>query len=173
MPAWFTVYCSRSVADVTAAEILSGIHGRDYHTAAEAYGIDDDEAVDRAFASLKLDALAEPVRFRLTYGPPDRRPIVIHLCADSEVVAEEREEAEELLDQARGEGKDRIRSHLARVVEVVAVELGWSQLEDMGVVLAGMVSEYLAIVGGGLIRDPEDVWWAIENHLPIRLAGPK
>ena len=49
------------------------------------------------------------------------------------------------------------------VVEVAALELGWNQLEDMGVGLAGQVAEYLARIGDGLIRvavggeDPEDL----------------
>jgi hypothetical protein len=175
MAAWFTVYRSRSVDHVTAADIRSEIDRWDFPTAAEAYGIDDDEAVGRAVASLKLEPLdgPGPVRFRLSYGPPNRRPILIHVLPDPELVEEVREEAKELLDRARGEGEGRIRSHLSGVAEVVALELGWSQLRDMGVVLAGMVSEYFAIIGAGLIRDPYDVWWAVENHCPIRLAGPE
>jgi hypothetical protein len=173
MAAWFTVYCSRSVDNVTTADIRSEIDGWDFPTAAEAYGIDD-ETVERGLASLKLVPLdgAGGVRFRLTYGPPTRRPILIHVWADPERIAEERDEAEEELDRAHGAGEGRIRSHLERLVEVVAVELGWSQLEDMGVVFAGMVSEYFAVVGEGIIQDPYDVWWAMEDHCPMRLAGP-
>jgi hypothetical protein len=175
MAAWFTVYCSRSVDRVTVAELRAEIEGWDLPTAAEGYGIDDEDAVDRALASLMLEPLDGPagVRFRLTYGSPKRRPILIHVWSDAELVAEERDEAEEVLEQARGEGEGRIRTHLERVVEVVAVELGWTQLEDMGVVFAGMVSEHLAIVGDGLIRDPYDVWWAVERDCPTRLAGPE
>ena len=78
-----------------------------------------------------------------------------------------------MLEKARGQGVDRIRNHLARMAAVVAVELGWSQLEDMGVVFAGMVSEYLAIAGDGLIRDPHDVWWAMEDNVPVEIAAPE
>jgi len=174
MAAWFTVYCSRSVGRVTAADILAAMNGWDFHTAAEGYGINDDEEVDRALASLKLepDSGRGGVRFRLTYGPPELRPILICAVTASEVLAEERGEAEELLDEASGMGVERVRAHLRRVVEVAAIELGWSQLEDMGVVFAGMVSEYLAGVGDGLIRDPHDVWWAVEDHVPVQLASP-
>ncbi len=173
MAAWFTVYCSRSVAQVTAAEIRSEIDRWDFATAAEAYGIDD-EAVAPALDSLRLEPEdgAGGVRFRLTYGRPERRPILIHVHSDPEAIAEVRDEAKKLLDGACGQGVDRAREHLARMVEVVAVELGWTQLEDMGVVFAGMVSEYLASVGDGLIRDPYDVWWAMEDNAPVRIAGP-
>src|SRR5262249_34474041 len=150
------VYCSRMVDHVTVAEILAAIDGWDWHTAAEAYGVDDDEAVDQALASLKLEAAdgAGGLRFQLTYGPPGHRPILIQTHTDVEVLGEERDEAEELLDDANGDSVDRVRAHLDSVVAVVVVELGWSQLEDMGVVFAGMVAEYLSSVGGGLIRDP-------------------
>jgi hypothetical protein len=175
MAAWFTVYCSRSVAHVTATEILTEIDRWDFYTTAEGFGIDDDEAVKRALDSLKFETVdgLGAVRFRLTFGPPGRRPILIHAHSDPEVIAEEMDEADELLDQACGEGVDQIRAHLAHVVEVVMVELGWSQLENMGVVFAGMVSEHLAIAGAGLIRDPYDVWWAMKDHVPIQLAGPQ
>ncbi len=174
MAAWFTVYCSRSVDRVTTADILAAIESWDFHTSAEGYGIDDGEAVDRALTSLKLEPDAGGgVRFRLTYDPPGRRPILIQVHSDPEVIAEVRDEAEELLDEARGQGVERIRTHLGSMVEVVAVELGWSQMEEMGVVFAAMMSEYLAIVGGGLVRDPQDVWWAVEDHVPVRLAEPE
>lgn len=175
MAAWFTIYCSRSVDHLTAAEILSGIDGCDFRTTAEGYGIEDDEAVDRSLAHLTLEPVAATggVRFGLTYGPSTRRPILIHVWTDPEVVEEELDESDELLDRLSGNSAGQIRSHLDRVVEIVAVELGWSQLEDMGVVFAGAISEYLASVGNGLIRDPYDVWWAVEDHVPIRIAKPE
>jgi hypothetical protein len=163
------------VSGVTVAELLAEIRGWDFRMHAEGFGIGDDEAVDRALASLKLDAVSGTgeERFRLTYGPPDRRPILIHISGDPEVVEEERGEAEELLDRIHSEEKSKIRSHLSRMVEVIMVELGWSQLEDMGVVFAGMVSEHMAFVRDGLIRDPYDAWWAIDDHIPIRLTEPE
>jgi len=175
MAAWFTVYCTRSVDHVTATDIRSEIDRWDFPTAAEAYGIDGEETVHQGLASLKLEPLdgSGQVRFQLRYGPPNRRPILLHVLSDPESVKEVREEAEELLERVGGEGEVRIRSHLDRMVAVVALELGWSQLEDMGVVFAGRVSEYHALIGEGLIRDPYDVWWAVENHCPIRIAGPE
>ena len=46
-------------------------------------------------------------------------------------------------------------------------------MAEMEVVFAAMMAEYLAIVGGGLFRDPQDVWWAVEDHGPVRLAEPE
>lgn len=175
MAAWFTVYCSRSVDQVTFAEILSEMKRGDFYTAAEVYGLVDEAAVDRALDSLKLESGdgTGGVRFRLTYGQPERRPILVYIFSDREVIAEDQDEGVELLDKASGLGVERIRIHLDRIVEVVHVELGWSQLEDIVVVFAGMVSEYLAIVGEGLIRDPYDVWWAMEDMAPVEIAAPK
>jgi hypothetical protein len=57
------------------------------------------------------------------------------------------------------------------VVEVAAVELGLGQLEDMGLVIAGQLAEYLAGVGAGLIRDTGDEWWAVRRGVPKLLLG--
>jgi hypothetical protein len=54
----------------------------------------------------------------------------------------------------------------------VAVELGWTQIEDMGVVLASLLAEFMAGVADGLLVDPMDAWWAVEGGVPVQLAGP-
>jgi hypothetical protein len=86
-------------------------------------------------------------------------------------VRAQREEMLEELEGVGGKSVDRVRTHLRQTVEVVALELGLSQLEDMGVVIAGQIAEYVASVADGVIRDPNDEWWAIEDHVPVRLVG--
>ena len=98
--------------------------------------------------------------------------MLIHVHTGKDVLTEEQDEAEEWLDAAGGEGVERIRVHLNSTTEMVAIELGWSQLKDMGVVFAGMVAEYMAGAGCGLIRDPHGVWWAVDDQIPVQLAAP-
>jgi hypothetical protein len=168
------VYCTRSVADVTADGILASIRNTDLWSVAEDFGIEDDEAVCSAVDALRVEPVTgQPdIRFRLSYRPPEYRPVLVHVWADPERVRTELEEAAERLEDAAGDGIGRIRMHLGRVVEVVAVELGWSQMSDMGVVLASQVAEFLAGVADGLVLDENDAWWAVEGGVPVQLAGP-
>jgi hypothetical protein len=174
MAAWFTVYCARSTAAVSADDILASINAADVWTVAEGFGIEDDDAVEAACNVLQIEPISDQpgLRFRLSYRPPEFRPVIVHVWDDAEQVQEELEEADELLEDASGAGLGRIRAHLGRVTEVVAVELGWSQMEDMGVVLANLVAEFLAGAADGLMVDPMDAWWAVEGGVPVQLAGP-
>jgi hypothetical protein len=45
-------------------------------------------------------------------------------------------------------------------------------MDDMGVVLAGLVTEFVAGTADGLVVDPMDAWWAVEGGVPSQLAGP-
>ena len=46
-----------------------------------------------------------------------------------------------------------------------------SQLEGIGLVIAGQVAEYLAGVGAGVIQDPDGEWWAVRRGVPELLLG--
>jgi hypothetical protein len=173
MAAWLSVYCTRSVRKVTAAQLRKAIDDADIHTIAEGFGIDDDDVVDRALAHFRIERVTRQVgvKFRLRYRHVRYRPVHIHLWVKAARVKTEREEALEQFEGIRGRGVGAVRRHLSRVVEVVAVELGWDQLEDMGVVLGGQVAEFYAFVGAGLIRDQNDDWWTVKNRMPALLVG--
>jgi hypothetical protein len=146
----------------------------DFYIIAEGFGIEDEREVDRALSGLRVEPVGEAdgVKFRLRYRPPKFRPVDIHFWTDPDRVREEREEAVEQLGGTTGTGVKQVQKHLGRVVEVVALELGWSQLEEMAVVLAGQVAEYFAVVGNGLIRDQNDDWWTMKSGAPRLLVGP-
>ncbi len=176
MAAWLTVYCTRSVSHVTARDLLTAIEDiEDIYTLAEGFGIEDEEVVKRALTQLRIEPVSEPegVKFCLRYRPAAFRPVLIHWSAAPEFVRGVVEETRELLEEATGKGVKRVRAHLERVIEVVSLELGWSQLEDMGIVLAGQVAEHLATIGAGLIKDQNDDWWAMKKGAPVLLVGPE
>jgi hypothetical protein len=174
MAAWFTVYCSRSVHHVTAADLTAGLGAVDFDTVAEGFGIEDEAAVERAVANLRVQLAAGDLGewFEVRSRPAESRPLVVYRWADSGRVQQELAEVrEEHLDGRTGRGAAKVRAALPGVVEVVAVELGLGQLEDMGLVIAGQVAEYLAGVGKGLIRDTDDEWWAVWRGVPKLLLG--
>ena len=175
MAAWLTVYCTKSVDHVTANDLLALLHNlEDPYILAEGYGIEDEEtAVDRAMKHLRIEPVSkEPgVKFSIRYKPRNARPVLFHLWAQPKRVQTERDEALEQFDDTKGRTVARIRKHLANCVEVVALELGWAQLEDMGIVLAGQIAEFLAVEGNGLIRDQNENWWSMKNGAPVLLVG--
>jgi hypothetical protein len=173
MAAWFTVYCRRSVAHLTAADLLAALNGiEDIHTLAEGYGVEDDDEIDRAMENLRIEPTDQPPGFCLRYRPGDGRPISIWHITDPECVFEQTQEAQEALPTPPKQGPKGPHVHLGRVVEVVALEMGWSQLDDMGVVLASQVAQHFAAVGDGVFEDPNDAWWAVRRGVPVLLAGP-
>jgi hypothetical protein len=98
--------------------------------------------------------------------------VQFHWWAHPTRVQTEREEALELVEDLTGRHVSRIRRHLAECTEVVALELGLTQLEDMGLVFAGAFAKYLAVQGDGLIRNEADEWWAVKmNGAPVLLVG--
>lgn len=171
MAAWFTVYCVQPVADLTAAGLRTGIEHDDYHILAESFGIDDDDAVDRAVRVLRVVPAARPagVRFRVRYGTT--RPLLVHIWDSPERLATERDEALEQFDSSSGRAPPRIRKHLDSLAAVVAVEMGGSQLDDMGIVFGCLLSEHIAATRDGLIRDPHDAWWAMRRGRAVQIAG--
>jgi hypothetical protein len=176
MAAWLTVYCTKSVKHVTADDLLALLQNlEDPYTLAEGFGIDDEEAVDRALKHLRIERVSKQagVKFSLHYKPRSTRPVLFHLWAQPKRVQTERDEALEQFDGAKGRKVARVREHLADCVAVVALELGWSQLEDMGIVLAGQIAVFLAVEGNGLIRDQNDDWWAMKTGAPVLVVGPR
>jgi hypothetical protein len=174
MAAWLTVYCCRSVNHIKADELLTLLRNlEDPYTLAEGFGIEDEEVVDRALAHLRLESVSEPegVKFALRYKARNTRPVYFHHWRAKKRVRVERAEALERLEGATGRNVTRVRNHIAKCVDVVALELGWNQLEDMGMVLAGQIAEFLAIEGNGLILDQNDDWWAMKrNGAPVLLV---
>ena len=167
MSEWLTVYCTRPVAHLGAADLLAFLRAADLHTAAEGFGIDDESIVDAALARLRVtetagDGVASNApRFRVRYTDSETADVRVHVWPDPAGVRTECDEALEELDEDFGPALA-VRSHLARTVEVVGVELPWAAAE-MGFLLAVQCADYFARAGDGLLHDPDDVWWAVSG----------
>jgi hypothetical protein len=57
---------------------------------------------------------------------------------------------------------DRLR-YLDACREVVGIELGFGQLEDMGLVIACELARYLAQKGDGIFVDDNNEWYAVAD----------
>jgi hypothetical protein len=176
MAAWFTVYSPQSLRHVTPPALATHLRGPklDWYTLAETFGIEDEAVVEKAVEALRV----EPATGRLgewlevRYRSTRYRPLIVYLWDNADRVQEELAEArEEYLSGRRGRVVTRINGFLPTVVEVAAVELGLGQLENMGLVIAGQIAEYLAGLGSGLIRDTDDEWWEVRRGVPRLLLG--
>lgn len=171
MPTWFTVYCTRSLQQLTPADLADHLRGAhfDWYTLAETFGIEDETVVASAVAALRVEpALGELGKWcEVRYRADRYRPLLVYHWSEPDCVRQELTEAEEnYLCGRAGRVASRVRATLSRVTEVAAVVLIDGQLSDMGLVIAGQVSEYLADLGAGLIRDTEDAWWAVRRGVP-------
>ena len=155
MPAWVTIYCADSVSDVRPEVLLKAISSSDYWTLAEDHGVSEDR-VDPAIAELCISPLGDG--FQLHYQPEGERQLAIRRWNDPARVAEE---AREVLEQIEGDATaaaTQIREHMRGLKAVVAVELGFTQLEDMGVVFAYEVARWFAQTRRGLIKGDNENW---------------
>ncbi len=155
MASWISIYCTRSLAELTAKQLLKGITGKDakaragvdYLTLAEDYDVDEDaaEAAEDALAIERSDD-----GFIVTYGT--KRPVFVRRWAKTVRVASELEEARE------HEGSKAVEQRLGKTTEVIGIELGASQLTDFGIVVAYELARYLAQKGRGIICDLDHHW---------------
>ncbi len=168
MAASLTVYCVLPVDSVTASDLTAPLGEADLYTVAEGFDIDDEAVVDEALARLKVEPFAgsDDARFRLSYAGDDKRPVFTHIWDETSRVQTERDEALEDVDDAT------VTKAVQRAVAVVGIELGWTQLEDIGVVLAGQIAEAFASAGSGVIRDQNDDWWAVQDGVPTLIFRP-
>ena len=174
MAAWLTTYCSKSVEHVTADDLISLLNDLDLYTIAEQFDIEnEEEVVNRALAHLRIEPVSKPkgVKFAMRYKPGNTRPIHLHLWNDVKRVRTECDEALELLKDVKGRPVAGMHRRLANCVEVVALKLGLIQLEDLGLVLAAQIAEFLSAEGAGVIRDQNDDWWAMQSGVSVLLVG--
>ena len=78
-------------------------------------------------------------------------------------------EVAERLALATGPGVQRIRTHLAQVREIVDFELGYEQLQDMGLVFSLACAHYIATRGSGYLKDQDDRWWEVQEGNWVRI----
>lgn len=166
MAAWITVYCKRSLAGAIPVQIQRCVDEADWLTMAEAYGIEDDKTVIAALKHFRIESLdrrrgeAYCIYYRAD-RPKGRRQIELERWAEPALVKQEVAAARAALRGKRSAGAKRIRKHLRGVIETVAFELGWDQLEGIAVVLAYEMARRLAYSGRGWIEDHEDQWWTL------------
>jgi hypothetical protein len=150
---------------VTSAQLLDGIQGKDssalagvdYQTLAEDYRVDA-SLVAESLAELVVNPLREKAGYEVTYDR-ERRPFFIRWWRDPSRVAEELEEIVERADRHPSKAIESVRASR----EVVGIELGASQLEDMGIVIAYEVARYIAQKCNGVILTNDGRWLCVEH----------
>lgn len=174
---WLTVYCRKPVSHLSVDAVRKGLldedpsapAGGDYLTLAEQYEVDE-ETVKPALKALELKSVSDSLlHLEISYRlPRELRPIVVHVWNTPERLAEELDETADIRNPPKSAQK-----LLEGVVEIVAIELGFQMLEDMGVVLAFELARWLAQKGDGVIADDDNRWQMIERGAFRPLEHPK
>lgn len=160
MPAWISVYCAQPIGQIALDTLSDEIAGNDFWTLAEQYDVDEC-LVDPALAALRFESMNHG--FRMHYRCGDERPLVIHFWETSGQVEEEILEVLEVLKNAPGANALRISRHMQHVKSVVGIELGVSQLHDMGIVFAYEIARWFGTHRSGFIKSYDDNWCTIED----------
>jgi hypothetical protein len=167
MAAWITIFCKRSLAGAVPEQVRACIRDADWYSLAECSDIEDERIVAAAIDHFRVEQLNMAGGelgcevYRVHDRPTGQRQIDIWRWVGSQQVGEHVAEEMEELKGCRKVGVKEVRAHLARVKDIVSIELGWGQLEGMAVVLAYEIGRWLAHVASGLVKDHEDHWWAL------------
>ena len=158
----YTVYCKKSVAHVTPAELLKGASAADLPALGKKASVPA-EQIAAALDALRIENLKPPsfVVYRLVYRPGAMRQVDVE-CWDTQddVQAVLDEELEELAAEGHPHFKQ-IRAHLKQCVDVVDATAGAKPEEAAGRLLAAEVARWLAGQFDGIIRTADDKWWRL------------
>jgi hypothetical protein len=158
----YTVYCKKSVARVTAAELLKGVTDADLLTLAKKDGVAEEQVAD-ALDRLRMENLKPPgfVVYRMHYRPTTMRQVDVE-CWESkdDIQAILDEELEELAAEGHPHFKP-IRAHLKQCVDVLDVSCAPGPTEAMGRTLAAEAARWLAAHFDGIIRTADEKWWRL------------
>jgi hypothetical protein len=165
MAAWLTVYCSREPPVWTPEELLAELRRADWWTLSEDHQLPDG-AVELALGQLGIEACGEgPFDLELRYAGAGARPLVLHAWTGQARVAEELEEAREIREPPAG-----VDDALDQCTVVFGIEMGWSQLADMGAVFGWELARLLAQRGRGVVVDDDHEWFRVTCEGPLELV---
>ncbi|APR81522.1 Hypothetical protein A7982_06871 [Minicystis rosea] len=159
MSVWIRALCTRTVADVSPADLVGGICER-LPTLGPLYGEDDVEETARL---LRVDGDAPMGAWGLFYRG-NGHTINIERWSDPEQVKEEVGELLETLEDSDEDGVEDVREVLGRVVETVAFELKTSDCEGIGWPVAIAAAACIAAAGEGIIQADGEGWMAPEGR---------
>jgi len=159
----YTVYCKKSVADVTPEQMLAGVNEADLETLAESYDVPDSaiRSARDGLGIVNVDAEQGFHLYRLVYRPGDVRQIDVQRWLTTEAV---RDVLAEVVEDLEVEGHallPRIRTHFEGVVDIVDASFGFSEGEVMAPILASEITRWLAEQYVGIIRAADDSWWTL------------
>jgi hypothetical protein len=157
----YTIYCQKSVARVTPAELLKGVTSADLAALAKKEGVTD-EQLAAALDVLHVENLKPPgfVVYRLCYRPTGTRQVDVECWEEkTDVQAVLDEELEELAAEKHPHFKQ-IRAHLKQCLDVIDASVRAPD-EVLARVLAREVARWLAGHFDGIIRTADEKWWRL------------
>ncbi len=158
----YTVFCKRSVAQVTPEQLLVGTRIADLHTIAENDDVPEDIILS-ALHQLRMENVdTAGFRFyRLCYRPTGKRQVDVERWQMLDEVRDVVAEVLEGLEADSHPALSRIQTHLSQTIDIVDASFGSSPEEQMAPILASEVTRWLAEKFDGIIRAADDSWWEL------------
>lgn len=151
MPERVLVFCKKSVAGVTPAELVDELRAADLMTLAEVLDLPGGEeaAVRAMWACFRLEH-ADPRELDGVelHWHPQQRPIQVRRGPPLH------DELAELLDgmtERAAQGSERVRAHLEQVTEIVEFELGIPGAHHLAATITEVLAFFVAERGAGIV----------------------
>jgi hypothetical protein len=159
MSIWVRAICTKSLGELSVADLRQATANLDFFMMAEMQELDDEDGA-AAEKALRFEGPAGPLAEAKLYYRPDN-PDGLFIAVSRSCGEDARGEAEELVEriaQRDDEGGGRLRDVLARAVETVAFCLKQSDYDGMGMPIAWHTAMWLAAKGEGVVEIADD-WW--------------
>lgn len=97
--------------------------------------------------------------FLVKYGGDNKRPLFVY-----ERQLKSRKGKSVLQGLSGGSDSKVVNTHLSKSNFLVEIELGRSQLSDMGLLLAYEIARWAAVKGGGIVLGLDGRWYFLNQH---------
>ena len=161
MAEWVVAYCRKSVGNLTPDEMLKELRMADLLTLGENLDLTT-STIKEAEKQLRFEKEKRDPDFSYVdlQFKTDGRPIQIRRNTKPKT---ELDETLENLPEAKEAGLERVRKHLSETVEIVSFELGGTDSQGVGAILAEVTAFFIAQHGDGIVEfygmewcDPKD-----------------
>ena len=161
MLAWILIYCPKSILDVSVEKLLEEIRLNDYESLVGDYHVKKD-LIAPAMEMLAIESRDAELWF---WYKEDRsqRPVIVQRWTEPDTVKEEVNTARQIVRDQGIKHEADILARLAKTTDIVGIEMGPEQLQDMGVVFAYEIARWFGENRHGLILGDDGSWSLVND----------
>lgn len=160
MAYWIMIFNQMSIEVVDEDKLLAAITESNYHTLCAQYKLDP-ALIETALMNLSVICAGGCMSpfFVVKYQPEGKRSLVVYRWAAESATGRT------LLTQAKAElQNDSGEELLSQTQQIIGIELGVGQLQDMGLLFAYELARWAAFEGGGMMRGIDGMWYRMNKY---------